>query len=192
MTGNISKSKGVRGYRGEKGDKGDAFTYSNFTEEQLANLKGEKGDVPSVKFRYDEATGDVYYESDGILLDKEYVDSNDLATKEETEKIRADLVDLANKVAPSPASVTVYADRWVQDTDKMWHQEVVVANANITQYSKVDLQLNAEQIVAFYEKDIALVTENDGGTVTVYCIGGGKPVNTYAIQATVSEVVVNG
>ena len=29
---------------GEKGDKGDAFTYEDFTPEQLAALKGEKGD----------------------------------------------------------------------------------------------------------------------------------------------------
>ena len=30
--------------KGEKGDKGDAFTYEDFTPEQLAALKGEKGD----------------------------------------------------------------------------------------------------------------------------------------------------
>ena len=32
---------------GNKGDKGDAFTYSDFTAEQLAALKGEKGDTGS-------------------------------------------------------------------------------------------------------------------------------------------------
>ena len=32
------------GKDGEKGDKGDAFTYEDFTPEQLAALKGEKGD----------------------------------------------------------------------------------------------------------------------------------------------------
>lgn len=36
--------QGERGEKGEKGDKGDAFTYSDFTPEQLASLKGEKGD----------------------------------------------------------------------------------------------------------------------------------------------------
>ena len=35
---------GPQGPRGEKGDKGDAFTYSDFTTEQLAALKGPKGD----------------------------------------------------------------------------------------------------------------------------------------------------
>lgn len=102
------------------------------------------------------------------------------------------LVDLANKVAPSPASITLYANRWVQDEEDIrYHQEVVVANANITPYSKVDLQLNAEQITKFYEKDLAFVAENEDGVVTVYCIGQ-VPVNDYIIQATVSEVVVNG
>ena len=37
--------QGDTGPQGEKGDKGDAFTYSDFTAEQLAALKGEKGDT---------------------------------------------------------------------------------------------------------------------------------------------------
>ena len=37
--------KGDTGPQGEKGDKGDAFTYADFTAEQLASLKGEKGDT---------------------------------------------------------------------------------------------------------------------------------------------------
>lgn len=36
---------GMQGPIGEKGPKGDAFTYSDFTAEQLAALKGEKGDT---------------------------------------------------------------------------------------------------------------------------------------------------
>lgn len=36
--------KGETGEVGPKGDKGDAFTYEDFTEEQLAALKGPKGD----------------------------------------------------------------------------------------------------------------------------------------------------
>ena len=37
--------KGDTGEQGPKGDKGDAFTYSDFTTEQLAALKGPKGDT---------------------------------------------------------------------------------------------------------------------------------------------------
>lgn len=36
--------KGEQGERGEKGEKGDAFTFADFTPEQLASLKGEKGE----------------------------------------------------------------------------------------------------------------------------------------------------
>ena len=39
---------------GNKGDKGDAFTYSDFTAEQLAALKGEKGDA----FTYSDFTAE--------------------------------------------------------------------------------------------------------------------------------------
>ena len=37
--------KGDTGPQGEKGPKGDAFTYDDFTPEQLASLKGQKGDI---------------------------------------------------------------------------------------------------------------------------------------------------
>ena len=43
---------GPVGPQGEKGDKGDAFVYEDFTDEQLANLKGEKGDSPIVEQTY--------------------------------------------------------------------------------------------------------------------------------------------
>ena len=36
--------EGPTGEQGPKGDKGDAFTYADFTSEQLASLKGTKGD----------------------------------------------------------------------------------------------------------------------------------------------------
>ena len=37
--------RGVAGPQGAKGEKGDAFTYADFTQEQLASLKGPKGDT---------------------------------------------------------------------------------------------------------------------------------------------------
>ena len=44
--------RNFRGEKGEKGDKGDAFTYADFTLEQLAALKGEKGDAGEVSIEY--------------------------------------------------------------------------------------------------------------------------------------------
>ena len=48
---------GATGLQGPKGDKGDAFTYSDFTAEQLAALKGEKGDTGAQGPKGD--TGDI-------------------------------------------------------------------------------------------------------------------------------------
>ena len=70
-------------------------------------------------------------------------------------------------------------------------QVVNVNNAVITPNSKVDLQISSEQMVVFYEKDLAFVAENDDGVVTIYCIGN-VPENDYTLQATVTEVVING
>ena len=40
----LDSLKGLQGPQGEPGPKGDPFTYADFTAEQLANLKGPKGD----------------------------------------------------------------------------------------------------------------------------------------------------
>ncbi len=69
-------------------------------------------------------------------------------------------------------------------------QVVNVNNAVITPNSKVDLQISSEQMVIFYEKDLAFVAENDDGVVTVYCVGN-VPENSYTLQATVTEVLTN-
>ena len=185
MTGNISKSKGVRGYRGEKGDKGDAFKYSDFTPEQLADLKGAKGDVPSVAFSVD-ANGDVWYESDGILEDKEYVDSNDLASKEYVMNL---VLDLVNKVAKTPAIITLYRDRWTLVGEKKWQQEI--EGLETTKYSKVDFMTTDEQFNYLVQNGIRLYTINYGGDVFAVC-EGALPLDISEIKVTVSEVEVSG
>lgn len=142
---------------------------------------------------YPSAIGDVYnVESDDANYAWNGVKWDTFGGEHKDLEARAMILEYANRVAPTPASVTIYADKWVQKADgSMWYQVVQVNNATITPYSKVDLQLSAEQVAIFYEKDLAFVTENEGGVVTVYCIGR-LPENTYTIQATVSEVVVNG
>mgnify|MGYP003313113531 CR=1 FL=1 len=63
----------------------------------------------------------------------------------------------------------------------------VVHIDGVTENSQVDLTPSIEQLAVFYEKDLAFVTENEGGIVTVYAIGQ-KPVNDYTIQVTITEV----
>ena len=48
----IQGIQGEKGDKGDKGEKGDAFTYADFTAEQLAALKGEKGDTGEVRTDY--------------------------------------------------------------------------------------------------------------------------------------------
>lgn len=65
----------------------------------------------------------------------------------------------------------------------------VVSIPGITENSQVNLTPTVSQMSAFYDKDISFVTENDGGTVTVYVIGQ-KPTNDYTIPANIVEVRV--
>ena len=63
----------------------------------------------------------------------------------------------------------------------------MVEVAGVTENSQVDLTPSVEQLDIFYQKDLAFVTENEGGVVTVYAIGD-KPANDYTIQVTITEV----
>lgn len=83
-------------------------------------------------------------------------------------------------------NVTLLADKWVGGSSP-YSQVVTVDGA--TKYSQVDLTPDAEQLAVFHNKDLAFVTENVGGVVTVYAIGQ-KPTNDYTMQATVTEVNV--
>jgi hypothetical protein len=83
--------------------------------------------------------------------------------------------------------VELLADRWISKNENL-HSQVVTIEG-VTPYSQVDLTPSVEQLVAFYEKDLTFVTENEEGVVTVYAIGQ-KPTNDYSIQATIKEVAV--
>lgn len=82
--------------------------------------------------------------------------------------------------------VSIYANKWV-GTNSPYSQVVAVEGA--TEYSQVDLTPSVEQLSVFHNKDLAFVTENVDGVVTVYAIGQ-KPENDYTIQATVKEVKI--
>ena len=83
---------------------------------------------------------------------------------------------------------TLTANGWVGD--KSPYSQVVDIEG-VTANSQVDLTPSIEQLTIFYEKDLAFVTENEDGVVTVYAIGQ-KPTNDYTIQVTITEVIVNG
>lgn len=107
-----------------------------------------------------------------------------IQTKEGVKKY--DYNSLANLPVRRIANVTLLASGW-KGTASPYSQ--VVAIDGITENSQVDLTPSVEQLVTFHQKDLALVTENDDGVVTVYAIGD-KPTADYTMQATITEVTV--
>ena len=83
-------------------------------------------------------------------------------------------------------SITLLASSWT-GSNSLYSQ--VVSIPGITEYSKVDLLPSVEQLAIFHEKDVAFVTENEDGVVTVYAIGD-KPLLDYTMQAQITEVLV--
>lgn len=113
----------------------------------------------------------------------------DLAYLMDAKKYIASLLANGEYVAGSPvrvANVTLYASKW---TGSASSYSQVVDIPGVTEYSQVDLKPSVAQMAIFHEKDLAFVTENDGGTVTVYAIGD-KPTNDYTIQVSITEVNV--
>lgn len=98
------------------------------------------------------------------------------------------VINSGTVVAPLPriVNIRILADAWI-GTESPYSQVVEVEGA--TEYSQVDLTPSVEQLTIFYEKDLAFVTENEDGVVTVFAIGQ-KPANDYIMQATVTEVEV--
>lgn len=84
------------------------------------------------------------------------------------------------------SEVTLLASAWVGANSP--YSQVITLDG-ITEYSKVDLLPSVEQLSIFHHKDLAFVTENEDGVVTVYSIGD-KPANDYTMQVQITEVEV--
>lgn len=111
---------------------------------------------------------------------KEWLDS--LVAPEDVQQIVNEIIK--NSAKARIGNVTILASAWV-GADSPYSQVVTVEGA--TENSQVDLTPSVEQLAIFHEKDLAFVTENEGGIVTVYAIGQ-KPTNDYNIQVTITEV----
>ena len=83
-------------------------------------------------------------------------------------------------------TITIRASDW-SGSDSLYSQVVTVEG--VTPNSKVDLLPSVEQLAIFHNKDVAFVTENENGVVTVYAIGD-KPLLDYTMQAQITEVSV--
>lgn len=203
IIGNISKAESP---------KGEALTFDMLTDSEKASLKGEQGErgyTALVELEYDK-DGNLYYSSDGTMYPPDYIHTHDLATKGYVGKLselrtidKTSIVAAINELyelcTATRSFVTIKGGSKNWSTEEVkdgqgrvigtrYVQKVEVENAIITFNSKVDLQVTSEQMVIFYEKDIAFSTENHSGIIYVYCVGN-IPENDYKLQAVVTEVV---
>lgn len=86
--------------------------------------------------------------------------------------------------APRIVDVSLLASAWTGEASP-YSQVITVEDS--TANTQVNLTPSTEQLVVFREKDVAFVTENNDGVISVFAIGE-KPQNDYVIQATVFEV----
>ena len=125
---------------------------------------------------------DAIVNAEAIRVAAEKVRAANEASRQET--FRQMIEDMENSVTHY-ISVALSASKW-EGSGNLYSQ--VVSSDVITPYSKVDLLPSVEQMAIFHDKDIAFVTENDDGVLTVYVIGD-KPSQDYTIEACITEVV---
>lgn len=87
-------------------------------------------------------------------------------------------------------SIELPAENW-KGASSPYSQTVEIVD--ITENSKIDIQLTPEQLTWLQDEEISLTTKNENGNVTVYAIGYKPSVDFTeqsdlgAIQATISE-----
>ena len=136
---------------------------------------------------YDDDRRNYIYE---LISDaEEAVENANLAAQNANEAAdkAKEYIDSTTSASARLTSIVLPASAWKTEAENLYSQVVSVAGA--TTYSKVDLLPSVEQLAIFHNKDVAFVTENDNGVVTVYAIGD-KPLLDYTMQAQITEVTV--
>lgn len=133
-----------KGDKGEKGDKGDPFVYSDFTAEQLDNLKGPKGDIGPTGQKGDKGDAYILTEADKT----EIADNIDA----DIEAIKQSYLELQ----PQPLSLTKIgrADPEVGFWENISYKNtgfIVIGNAEKVRYKSYITQSGYE--VAFYDEN---------------------------------------
>lgn len=153
---------------------------TKFVQNNMEMLKGKNGYTPvkGVDYFTDEEKYEIQLKIESSLNEKINI------IMKAIEKIKN-----TDKTLVKTVAINLLASAWVKESENQYSQ--IIPIEGITSYSKVDLQPTAEQMAIFHEKDIAFVTENENGVVTVFCIGQ-KPANDYVMQATITEVETDG
>lgn len=87
-------------------------------------------------------------------------------------------------VLPRVSTITLSSSAW---TGSASPYSQAVSIATVTSATKIELNPTVAQIVSLQNDDIALMAENDGGSVKIYSFGG-KPSTDMTMQVTLTEV----
>lgn len=87
-------------------------------------------------------------------------------------------------VLPRVSTITLPKASW-SGSSAPYYQTVSINT--VTPATKIELNPTVAQIVSLQNDDIALMAENDAGTVKVYSFGG-KPSSDMTMQVTLTEV----
>ena len=124
-----------------------------------------------------------------MLTKRVYTDKETVITAENLNEIQDAIIDLQKGGGGSQSwltTISLPSSAWAGE-DSLYYQVVTIDG--VTEYSKVDLLPSVEQLAIFHNKDVAFVTENEDGVVTVYAIGD-KPLLDYTMQVQITEVAV--
>lgn len=102
-----------------------------------------------------------------------------------SDKLTARLVGGTGGTITKVTDIVMKVDSWHGGAG-MWSQIVEVAEAS--EFSKIDLQPSAEQLLILQRIEAAMTVENASGVITVY-VTGNKPKTDITIQATITEVI---
>ena len=91
---------------------------------------------------------------------------------------------IIDALRPKSATVSLSKSNWAGIANP--YSQVVTING-VTANSKIDLQPTAAQIISLKNEGVAMVAENDNGTVTIYALGN-KPSSDYTMQVLLTEV----
>lgn len=140
----------------------------------------------------DTSLADEDYTAIDAILVKETERQNSETARQNAEATRVAIFEQmmarVSEAIPVATEITLLASAW-EGTESPYSQ--VITLPGITERSKVDLQLDAELAEIFHDKDLAFVTENEDGVVTVFAIGD-KPSRDYTVQAVVTGITLEG
>lgn len=167
--------------KGDKGEKGDAFTYDDFTEEQLDELKGKDGISPTVTIT--EATGRhtiSFSDKDGVksitIKDGSPEDMANYYTKDETDKklnLKANTSDIP--IIPTNLSELNNDENYIKNTA----ENLTNYYKKTETYSQTEVNTLLANINKLTSKIVTELPSEDISENTIYLIEVEGQKNVY-------------